>query len=476
MIEKEGSKLTVLAALCCIPTAFAAVSLSEQSPLSVVNCILLLALAGLTVACLLFLGSRKRLPDARTTLAVAMAAAVILRVLIAAISPGHATDMSCFTYWSQSAATGGLSNFYTSGTFADYPPGYVYVLFLVGKLTNLLGIDPYSVLGSVLVRLPSILCDVALGWLLYRAAKKTLGKHKALCVALVVTLNPLTMLNSAAWGQVDSVLALALVGVFLLLQKEKLLAAGALYGLSILIKPQALMVGPVFAMFYLHHIFKKKQIDRWKATGRTALAAILAVTVVFLLSLPFQGSQEPLWIVNRLLNTAGSYPWGSVNAFNLIALLGGNWVQDSTLFLGLSWKTWGIVGIGVSLAVCAALAVYAARKKRLNFELLAALSLSLIFCLAHSMHERYMIPVLFLLLLAYCRLGDERLKKAYAFLSGALFLNVGAVLLCSFYDCYHLVGSMQTAVNIFSALLLASVGYLLWVCCSIVRHGSGSDQ
>ena len=56
--------------------------------------------------------------------------ALLLRLVLAAISPGHPVDINCFESWSNALAQNGLSQFYTSGMFADYPPGYMYVCLL----------------------------------------------------------------------------------------------------------------------------------------------------------------------------------------------------------------------------------------------------------------------------------------------------------------------------------------------------------
>ena len=52
---------------------------------------------------------------------------VVLSVFALTIR-GHATDITCFTGWASHAAEVGPWNFYTSGVWADYPPGYILVL------------------------------------------------------------------------------------------------------------------------------------------------------------------------------------------------------------------------------------------------------------------------------------------------------------------------------------------------------------
>lgn len=350
--------------------------------------------------------------------------------------------------------------------FADYPPGYMYVLWLIGKFCNLLGISLFSVMGSVLVRLPAILADLAVALLLYRRAEKRLGQTCAYGLALLMAVNPVAILNSAVWGQVDSILALMLVGVFLLLEDEHPVWAAALYGAAVLVKPQALMAGPVFAIWYLKPFFHKG--ERLRGFNRLMLGLYAALGVIIIGALPFQGTQGPLWLVERYASTATSYPYGSVNGFNLLALLGGNWTGQEQLVFGLvSYKTLGMLGILISLGLLAWFAAASIRKGKFSLPLLCAFFLTGVFLLGHNMHERYMFPVLALLLAAFIRLRDRRLLHSFALFSGVCLINVGTVLYATISDCYHIIGEMAPIVAVFSLLSLACGGYFGWVCYDI---------
>ena len=67
-------------------------------------------------------------------LAAILVAGLVLRV---AIAPhiGFAGDLSLFRQWTTRLAAVGTHDFYAKGKFADYPPGYLYILWLTGKIT-----------------------------------------------------------------------------------------------------------------------------------------------------------------------------------------------------------------------------------------------------------------------------------------------------------------------------------------------------
>ena len=60
--------------------------------------------------------------------------ALLLRLVLALVTEGYPYDMSCFVAWGDKLASEGAANFYSEGYFADYPPGYLWVLGLVGAI------------------------------------------------------------------------------------------------------------------------------------------------------------------------------------------------------------------------------------------------------------------------------------------------------------------------------------------------------
>jgi Gpi18-like mannosyltransferase len=100
----------------------------------------------------------------------------------------------------------------------------------------------------------------------------------------------------------------------------------------------------------------------------------------------------------------GSYNYASINAFNLYALVGGNWANNLVNFLFLNYKTWGIIFLVI---ICAAIFIlqWKTREQRPYFDLSAFLIIS-VFMLVTMMHERYIVPACILLVFAYAYSRD----------------------------------------------------------------------
>lgn len=401
--------------------------------------------------------------------------ALLLRLVLALVTDGYPYDMSCFVAWGDKLAAEGPAAFYSEGYFADYPPGYLWVLGLVGAVRAALHIAYESKWTYFLLALVPSLCDCGLAWLVYRTAKRSswgVKEHTALVLTAFTAFNPLMLFDTGVWKQIDGAFALPLVLCFVLLEQRRYLPAAVLYGVALAIKPQALLFGPVLAVCYLAAITLEK--DRLRAFGRCFGGAALALLPPLLTGLPFFGVVQLIpKLIDKYTGTMSGYPYATINAFNWLAALGGNWKElaDPALF-GISWQQLGCLNI---LLVTAGLAYFAVRSVRGGWFsplLLAAYYGIGIFTLAHCMHERYMVPGVLLTLLAAAHWNDIRLYAAGVGLSLTGFINLAAV--------YSLTGSNDewlTSATSSTVAVLTGLGetvcfvLLIFAVWDIARHG-----
>ncbi len=353
-----------------------------------------------------------------------------LRSVLASLWGGHDTDMSCWMGWGSYIANNGPFDFYTAPghEWYDYPPGYMLVLGLIAKLVQALKIPSGTGSAVFAYMLPAWLADVATAVVLMRAARREgFSDGWGLLLGLLVIFQPAGVVLSGAWGQIDSILTLFLVLSFLELIRGRRISAGALYGLAVMIKWQALIYGPVLAAAYLFHIRSKKDVRD------TALGVLAAVGVMLCLSLPFKGYQGLFWFVGKFFNAAGGYDYASVEAYNFLALLGGNWAPaGNKMILGLSYRVFGTVAILLAVLVSVFYQFRDARRSVLGVGsdnaagtlfLSAGLCMYFIFTFGHYMHERYVYPVILLLLFAFVFTRERRYLFCSLLLSVILFLN-----------------------------------------------------
>src|SRR5919201_5743708 len=108
---------------------------------------------------------------ARIAIAAIIGVGVLLRLLVLR-SPGFPSDVATFQAWAERLAQIGPANFYEPGYFSDYPPGYLYVLWLFAALFD-------GELLRLVVKAASIPADIAIALigasLAWRAAGRTSG-------------------------------------------------------------------------------------------------------------------------------------------------------------------------------------------------------------------------------------------------------------------------------------------------------------
>lgn len=163
---------------------------------SVITITVLTALAGYGLWALYFDKALKLNNNKNSNIFIILVllAGAIIRMYSAANYYGHETDMACFLGWSDLAYKDGISQFYVSEGFHDYPPGYVYVMYLLGAVKNTLHLQ--NGMLWMFIKLPAIICDLITAYLVYHISKKRFSKCISSVFALLLVLNPAVILNS----------------------------------------------------------------------------------------------------------------------------------------------------------------------------------------------------------------------------------------------------------------------------------------
>ncbi len=352
---------------------------------------------------------------------------LILRLLIAAFTKGYPSDLACWAAWGQRVFQLGPQHFYAPDYFCDYPPGYLYILGFVAGIADFFQVSGQGL--DFLVKLPALCCDIFLFVFLFQLGKKYWDQKTALSLGSLFLLTPIFCFDSAVWGQIESVLLLFLSISLYKLYKKQYLSAVLLYVLGVLIKPQGLILAPI----YLVAVLESRSL---KAIFSCILGGFLLFEVC---TIPFSTAWQsyrgisaffhalnPWWVVEKYTTTLASYPYFSVNAFNLYGLLNLNWVSlDTGHPILLSFLNGAIL----ATAVLGTLFLYFKIKNQASRLFLSAYFLfGFLFTFAFKMHERYIVLPLFFLILDYIFSKNKKILYLFSGLSTVGFLNLYYVL------------------------------------------------
>ena len=382
-------------------------------------------------------------PSGLTALFVA---GIVIRLVLIR-GGGFPFDMSSFGAWAGTLADKGPWNFYpfddADAFFVDYPPGYLYVLWILGLFSKLVGGGAPSV---ALIKLPGIIADIGLAWLVGLLAERLAPERvtrrlpvRALASAAIL-LNPAFFFVSAVWGQADAVLAVLMVGSFFLLATgeqtfRREAGAVALLALAFGTKPQAIFAVPMVALLLAWRHLRPDVLamggDRrralWGGVRHIATLAVIAALAGFAMFAPF--GMYPARAFDFYVRASRTYKVTSVFAFNFWGAVG-FWKPDSgddadvIRILGVPAVICGIVAFIALGGLVLARAWRALRDGTDEGRVLlfGGVALTLVsFAVVTRVHERYLfLPLALLAVLV----GNRWMRRAFVVLSGLYLINI----------------------------------------------------
>ena len=478
LVEVEELPDNVIASIWYSTTNQNVVKKEEPSKVKNTNMFIIASLGFLALAAFLIKSIKRDYPSStKIEFFIALLLGLFVRFILGMYVEGYQVDMSCFNAWSMRMADVGPSGFYVADYFCDYPPGFLMLLWPIGFLLKWAqGLDS-EVIRLIIKTIP-IVFDVLLAGVIYILARKNGFKLGAIIVMSLYLFSPAVLVNGSAWGQVDNVLAFMMLAVTIFTIRGKWKIALPLYFIAVLLKPQALLFGPVglgYALITLYNDYsKKKLLDMFWGM---VIGILCSVAVI----LPFAISQaNPFtWIFSLYSETLGSYGYATLNTANLYYLANANWVSVQTqtpivltistalvslvivLFIvknnlknKIDWtciKTQMailftlLMGLNIYYAISQAsyqlygytlmtfvyifvlICLFHYRKTN-NLSYYLALTLIGIYLFAVKVHERYLFVALPLLLYSYITSKDKRVLWIFVGFSITTFVNTAIVL------------------------------------------------
>lgn len=188
-------------------------------------------------------------------------------------------------------------NPYIALNYNTYPPGAIYIEAATIKISSFLGLPFY-----ILIKIWPNLADLLITLTLYKfLTKKGVSNKLASAWSLIFFLNPISILISSAHGQIDSIPTFLVVFSLFLLTFYKsgiyIFLSFFLLGLSITIKPNPLILLPIFLVFIKSSLRMKM------------VYSLVSLSPVVFLLLPFV-QDYPKYVLEKILNYSGSYDFG----------------------------------------------------------------------------------------------------------------------------------------------------------------------
>jgi Gpi18-like mannosyltransferase len=254
-----------------------------------------------------------------------------------------------------------------AGNFSNYPPLYLYLLYLVSLLFP--GISTVTA-----IKIPSIVFDFICALYVYRLVRlKFQNSFIPVFAALTVLFAPTVVLNGCVWGQIESIYTAGLLACLYYLLTEKRWLACIAFGLAFSIKLQSLYLAPFLLVLWI-----KKDIS---------IKYLLTIPgVYFLTIIPAWVAGRPIFELLTIYSSQVSGYEGLVhNATSLFA-----WLPQA------NYQTWYLPGLILAAAICLLYVLFIIKSKigsiRPHWTLLALGSLLMVPFFLPKTHDRYYFP------------------------------------------------------------------------------------
>ncbi len=380
--------------------------------------------------------------------------AFILRLCVGMLYSNY-FDITWYRTWAVGFQNGFFDAYarLNTGKYAlDYPPLYLYCLYIVGQLYGQLPIADYWMFDMLAMKFFPILFDVLAAGLFYLVCRKQSEALGVLAAALWA-LNPSAIFNSSHWGQTDGLMVFLLLLSFYQVERGKDLLGSILFAVACLTKMQCLYFAPVLFVYLLRpaetmpdgsdppakeSLFSYLRRCRWIETlscvGAALLTGIAGFVPFIAGSWKLQGAESLLLPFKVYFGGLGKYPYATLNAFNLYGSASLNWVKDNRSILfgngrdssgfatgGITLHHFGTLMLFLSLVLVIYIMLHGKRENRLWAG--CFLFMQCVFMLTTRMHERYQFPVLLFSLMLFLRQMDFRWLMQYLALSLMTFFN-----------------------------------------------------
>lgn len=313
---------------------------------------------------------------------------ILVRIGLAML-PSFRVDMDAWLAWAWRLAEGGTANFYSDAVWTQYTPGFLYWLWMMGKL---------GYVTPIMIKLPVILADLATAWMITRIVK---GREKLqwwLYVGYI--LSPVVLWDGAVWGQIDGILTMfMLASYYLLIERNNWWLSWISISIALLIKPQAIAVVPVLLLATIIRAGWPKLL----------IGVSLAGTMQLLGYFPFFPENAWKGMIELWQKMSVSYPYTSLFAFNIWGWVG-MWQSDAITWLGKTYAQWGVIMSG-SVMMGALLATWKSiQSNKWIVYWLAMMACWIFFLFPTRVHDRYLFPMF---AFAYIVVGWTKSKIAY---------------------------------------------------------------
>lgn len=334
--------------------------------------------------------------------------AFVIRLILSMTLYGHGANLNELTISANGFAKDGLiSHYFESNIY--YTPGVSYILWIFGLISKSLGLLSGSLGMAIFLKIPAIVADLVIVFMIYLIASKKMDNVKAFVISLVYGLVPAVFIASSVYSSYLSIGILFLMLALMNARDKKIIKLTVYYTLSVLFIAETLWILPLL-IAYIVVVYVKNPETRIKIPVSITVSIIVSYLITLPLSFNFFAQGRPFIVLERYFSIFAQNKFFTDGAFNVYAMCGQSGYEANVAGIVMS-------AILASIGMLYSIALYIKCRDRQKLILLAGYTMLFIFTFCIRMNPLVSLIPLSILFLYALLSGERRILTTTASLA-----------------------------------------------------------
>lgn len=350
-----------------------------------------------------------------------LAIAFLVRFFIVIFCYGMGSNITSLSEIGVMVTNNSFMSLLSGTTPVNQTSGVTIIMGLFGMIANALNMDYGSMGFAILVRIPSIIAEMIIVFLIYSYALKHQDEKQALVFGGLYAILPIFFIFGSMYASIQPIAICFLVAMCMAMLDKKYILTGCMFTLALIFSNLAILALPAVLVYQVMAIVKQKE---------QRIAIILSMVcclIVFLaISMPLCWSEfrkgNIFYYIKVMYNTFKAVSFVSVDTFNIYGLFGAANTQSVDLIFEI--LTWLV------MIALAGIQIYHYVKTNNRLDLIFTTALMFIsYSVLGAGVTLDILPIgLVLMLLYLVNMPENRLSAVFGGFSCLSFINVAAII------------------------------------------------
>ena len=399
---------------------------------------------------------------------------LLVRFIVSVCSFGMTSNIKVLENVATTGKSTGLLSFYSKQDASTTPMGGVVIYTVLANVATWLKIKSASLGYAILMRLPQIIADIVVTYLIYTFVATNKDTKNAAIYSAFYAFVPVFFFFGSFYGAMESIAIAFLVGMALLMLKKDYIVTPVMYMFALMFSNYALIILPVVLAYQIIGMIKEQE-SRWYNLSAVIVVLVLFYAFGFIMTFDSVKDGKVFVYFQRMYQFFKDSAYLSTDSFNLYAVFGAaNLKTRSTLIEVFNW---------IFVIAMSAWPIYVYIKNNNRLDLILNMGMMFVaYALIGACSNVEILPIGLVLLLIYIAfVPDARLFFCFSILATLSFMNIAQLASQSGYIS-QVTGATYTAflhnsafLIVFSIFAVLAMFYLIYVSIDVTYFSQSNE-